>query len=81
MIQINNIKEKPVQLWNEHGYVGVIETYLQLLDVRLQIRLAKAQKYRMLFQGEWVYIDSNGKLDHVPEGLFDKVNKYLRQLL
>lgn len=81
MIQIRNPKDLPVQLWKDDEYQGMIETYLQFLDIRLQIRNAEAVGYRFWINGEYIDIRSDGKIAWKPAGLFTKVDDYLKQLL
>jgi len=50
MVTIKEIKELPAELHHEDsGLVGVIETCLQLNDVRIQIREEESSKYFIKF--------------------------------
>lgn len=88
MVKINNIEEEPVALYfrRQSGMsgerVGIIRTYLQLLDVRYQIKREQELGYYLQMEnGEVVAITKNGKLQWVPRNLFPKTSGYLELLL
>jgi len=90
MIQPRIIKEANAQLWTkvdgERQYMGTIESYLSLLDVRLQIKQAKAEGYWLEWRGPsgtWCVteITSTGKLVQGTPLIYGKVDEYLTQLV
>lgn len=89
MVQIRNIKDIEVQLWRDKNFVGMVSTYLQFLDVRLQIKEANLSGYMLWIKdvdhpdnhGIWVPIQPDGKIQFRPKGMFDRVEGYLTQLL
>ena len=88
MIKINKIKETTCVLLDPDGdEVGIIESCLQLNDVRLQIMRKKLEGYKILWfdkkhrQETIIYIDKTGYLDNWYAGFFDEWDIQLEELI
>ncbi len=86
MITIRDISETPCHLYDpDNNLVGVIESYLSLVDVRIQIKNAKIGGYYITWKHdemtERIDINANGELGHWPIGFFDALDKMLTVLI
>lgn len=86
MVEIRDIKDKPVELWREdennfHTLIGTIDNLLQFDDVRIQIAREKANGYYVLLNDIKVSINEYGMINHWPVGLFDIQNGQLDELI
>ncbi len=87
MIEIKDIQEIACQLYDPEGnLIGVIDTELQLNDVRLQIKTQSLEGYYCLFNslngGQYrIDFDKNGRVDFWPDGFFDTSMKQCMDLL
>lgn len=69
MIVINEIKEKPVTLFDPTDKeVGVISDNLQFNDVRLQIVRNKVKGYYILIDSGKFYLNPNGTIENADGG-------------
>jgi hypothetical protein len=88
-IEIKNIKETTCCLCCGDGEaIGVIKSYLSLLDVSSQIKEKHLKGYYLLWvnyeKGESVIhikIDEFGELESYPEGFYDESIKLLLKLV
>lgn len=80
-VKIREIKETPVELWYNNEKIGVIETELQLNDIRCQIKEQKLEGYYILFTQNdntiQINITEYGTLDNWPSGFFGTCEKQL----
>ena len=81
MVKINEIKETTAKLYKDKELVGEITSYLQLQDIRIQIKEAKAEGYFIDWNDHRINIDKNGLLSDWPLGFFDIVDDQLDTLL
>jgi len=81
MIKINEIKETTAKLYNGEDLVGEITSYVQLTDVRIQIKEKEVSGYHILWKNQMILIDKYGKLDNWPKGFFDIVDEQLDKLI
>lgn len=95
MIKINNKIDNNVRahLYCPDGqWIGVVENYQALLDVRRQVKEKNKEGYRLDYHisdphnpektsvGS-IKIMANGKLDHRPDGFFTSTDDLLTQLI
>lgn len=76
MIEIRNIKEPVATLYKETDEgpvcIGEVTSYVQWLDVRVQIFKAQESGYYFMFGDRKIRIDRNGNQDDYPNGWFDE---------
>jgi predicted ATPase len=81
MITINETKEATCILFAPSGDpVGLIQSYLSLMDVRNQIAKQSLSGYYIRFQGQRIDIASNGDLSAWPAGFYDGIQTKLNEL-
>ena len=85
MVEIKEIKQPVGHLFkageHEDIYIGRVDSYAQLLDVRCQIKKEQEKGYYMMFQGQKILFDKNGTEDQYPEGYFGDIETdYLLEL-
>lgn len=66
---------------NKSTVIGIIDSYLQLLDVRIQIKNEQSSDYYISWNDIIIGIDKNGQLESYPEGFFDETINLLLQLI
>ena len=82
-VKINNIVEPVVKLYDSNDVeVGLITNYLQLNDVRLQIKRQKLEGYYVIFGEDYkISIYSNSTMSGWPDGFYDLIDKQLEELI
>ncbi len=80
-VKINQLKDKPCELYSPYGFVGILETELQFTDVRVQIMKQKLSGYYIMLDGEKIIIDSDGRIENWLDGLFDVNTNLLMDLM
>jgi hypothetical protein len=81
-ITINKIIEPTSELFDSNdNKIGDITSFLQMLDVRLQIKRNNLDGYYFLYKHIKIYIDKNGKLLKYVEGFYDQFDYYIDELL
>ena len=82
-VKINNIVEPVVKLYDSNDVeVGLITNYLQLNDVRLQIKRQKLEGYYVIFGEDYkISIYSDGSMSGWPDGFYDLIDKQLEEFL
>ena len=81
MVKIRTFKDIPVQLLYLGELVGTIETTESFDDVRCQIAQEMSCRYSIIFKGQEIYINHNGRPESWPEGLFDEHDRILDRLI
>lgn len=82
MIQLREIKDQMVDIYAPDGtLLGRTDNLLSFTDLRIQIMEAKVYGYYIMFEGQKVYIDENGRLPEWPKGLFDIWDNQLDTLI
>lgn len=83
MIEIRNIKDRPVELYSpKNELIGTIDNVLSFDDVRLQIKEKELSGYYVIFKGEKIGINKNGRVDGIwPIGFFDHHELIMEQLI
>ena len=82
MIEINNIVEGEYNVYNAEGtWVGTLKSFIDLMDLRIQIKEASIEGYYIIFEDTFVYIDKYGYLDEWPEGFYDTHDNQLNRIL
>lgn len=80
-VVINRYPEQTVPLYNsEEQLIGYVN-YNEFNDVRVQIYNQHLEGYYVVYNGIKLPIDSKGRLEDWPDGLFDQLEKHLSQLL
>jgi len=81
-IIINKIIEPILELFDSnHNKIGNITSYLQMNDVRLQIKRNKLVGYYFLFNNQKIEINENEKLLNFVEGFYDLVDDQIDEML
>lgn len=75
-----DIKE-PKTLLCGPEYTHRIESMLEFTYARAQIKQNKLEGFYIIFNGQKIEIDSNGRLSEWPEGLYDQNDKLLDILI
>lgn len=78
--KLNTIPEERHRIFFNGDCVGSVN-YLELLDLRVQIRTTQEEGYAIEFEGEKIEINKYGSLIKWPNGLFDQQDYFLRKLL
>lgn len=82
MIKIKRIEEPVCQLLDsEDKTVGWIRSYLQLNDIRIQIKMQGIDGYHILWRDYRINIDRYGNLSTWPRGFYDQMENQLMALL
>ncbi len=81
MVKINEIKETTAQLYHKDILIGNITSFLQLNDVRIQIKEEALTDYYITWKDDIIYIDKFGKLNEWPEGFFTELDTQLDKLI
>jgi hypothetical protein len=84
-VKINKIEDTTAHLFLNKVLIGLIETELQLHDVRLQIARQKLDGYYIFFDVDGIThkisIKPDGSLSHWPTGFFDTQQKILAEIV
>ncbi len=81
MVKINKIVPQTVQLFDpSDNLMGLINEY-EFADIRIQIKKNKIEGYYILYNNIKVFINSDGFINHWPDGLFDLLLKSYNKLL
>lgn len=82
VIEIRNIKEPIVELYNPKGiFIGMITSELQFIDVRLQIAEKQLKGYYIVYNKQKIKISSDGQPEVWPKGLYDQTVEMISELL
>lgn len=83
MVKINKFTETKCFLHNDEQFIGEINSYLELTDVRIQIMEQKLEGYYIYWhaQKRVIPIDSRGNLCEWPKGFYDLYDKQLEKLI
>lgn len=80
-IEIKRISSARVDLYNSTDeLLGTLFNEYELNHVKIQIAKKQLTGYYIIFKEQKIYIDSNGKLDCWPEGLYDTQEIQLAEL-
>ena len=81
-VVINIIREPQSVLYDPDGkFIGVIESNLELLGVRVQIKEQQLTGYMVQWEGYTIHIDRNGNLDIYPDGFYTDYTDLLLALV
>jgi hypothetical protein len=81
-IKVNKIVEPISTLYNSDGVeIGKITSYLELNDIRIQIKKNKVSGYYIIWEDMIIYTDKYGNLDEWPKGFYDLVDDQLNALV
>lgn len=80
-INIRKITPLTVECFDpNNNSLGFINEY-EFLDLRIQIKNAKAKGYYCVFNNEKLFINIDGSLSNWPNGFFDTIENLLINLL
>lgn len=80
-IKVNKHIEPTCLLYDaDNNYVGTINSELELLDVRCQIKENQIPGYYLMYSSK-INIDKNGNLSNAPDGFYDERIEYLAKLV
>ena len=79
MIIPKKIEEQTVEHFSPEGVSLGFLTYLESLDLQVQIKKHKASGYYSVFNDEKVEISSDGRYN-TPKGMYDQLNDLLIEL-
>jgi hypothetical protein len=82
MLKINKIEQPKCQLFTKDGiHIGEISSYIELLDIQVQVKKLELPTtdcaYYIVFSGEKIYLDSDGRLSHHPDGFYYELHNNL----
>jgi hypothetical protein len=80
MLKINQYTQAICYLYQNDKYVGIIDDYLQLLDIQVQIKQQSLTGCYVIFENEKIFIESDGTIDYWPDGFYENLNKLYKQL-
>lgn len=80
-VNINRIKEQPAEVWHNDNFIGIVENFLEVNDICLQVRRSNETGVYFIFNGERINILKGGRVEKKPLGFFDKVGIQLRELI
>lgn len=82
MIEVRKVEDTAATLFGpDDMFVGNIDTNLQLLDIRIQIKEAEISGYYIIWKGQRLDIDKTGNIDNWPVGFFDVLDTLLNKLI
>ncbi len=80
MLQVTKIEPQKVEHFNpDNVSLGYLNEY-ESNDLRIQVAKNKLDGYYLLFNNEKVNIQSNGKIENWPFGLYDTIERQLAEL-
>ncbi len=80
-VALKKIPEQTVSIYHGDEFVGEA-TYIELNDLRIQIKNNQAIGWRVVWMGEIIPIDhKSGKLHEWPKGMFDLMDEQLMELI
>jgi len=81
MVKINEIKEHESILCLDGEEIGIITSFLQLNDIRLQIKRNKLSGYYIKWNIFKLSIDEYGHVSDWPLGFYDTFDKQIEELI
>lgn len=80
-IKVYRIKPQEVDLYGPDGeFLASVNEY-EFNDARVQIKELGLKGYYIFFEGQRIRIDSRGRLEKHPDGLFDTLQDLWRKLI
>lgn len=80
-ITINRVKPEPADIFLNGEYFGFVSNDYEFLDLRLQIKEAKATGFTVRFNGFESAITRGGNVIDWPPGLFSLIDDQLNKIL
>lgn len=82
MIVIKEVEDDTAELFGPGDtLIGTIDTNLQLLDIRVQIKEQKLSGYYIIWRNNRLDIDKYGSVSNWPVGFFDTLDNLLNKLI
>lgn len=79
-IKVNKIEPFKAQAYDSKGrLLGLLNEY-EMNDLRIQIAQNRAEGYFMVYKGEKIPIDKEGKIKSWPIGFYDLIEDQLAEL-
>lgn len=82
LIKKPRIKEQSCDLYDPNGkHLFKISNYLELNDVKIQIRRQALDGYYLIFNDQKIKINNKGQLESYPIGFFNLMRNQLAELV
>ncbi len=81
MIKARKIEEKKFEHFTPEGDSMEFLSYLEHLDLRIQIRNHQAEGYYLIAFDKKIRYDRNGNLEDYPDGMYDEMQNLLMELI
>lgn len=79
-VALKKIPEQKVSIYHRDEFVGKA-TYIELQDLRIQIKNNEATDWKVVYDGKIIPIDTKGNVTEWPNGMFDLIDEQLDQLI